>query len=92
VPSLGADDQRHLYLHGSPENLRAEPPRPGVLELGCVHPCESPCVERPARQLRGPCAFDLCGDPVGPLAFGPGRLGPAQPIAPNPISLSSRSR
>jgi hypothetical protein len=38
---------------------------------------ESPCVERPARQLRGPCAFDRCCDPAGPLAFGPGRPRPS---------------
>jgi hypothetical protein len=54
--------------------------------------CESPCVERPARQLRGPCAFDHCCDPAGPLRFRPGGPGPAQPPAPKPISLPSRSR
>lgn len=39
--------------------------------------CESPCVERPARQLRGTCAFDHCCDPAGPVAFRPGRPRPS---------------
>jgi hypothetical protein len=38
---------------------------------------DTPCVERPARQLRGTGAFDHCCDPAGPLAFRPGRPKPS---------------
>jgi hypothetical protein len=48
-----------------------------VSGVGWVRLANQPCVERPARRLRGPCAFDLCCDPAGPLAFRPGRPGPS---------------
>jgi hypothetical protein len=48
-----------------------------VSGVGWVRLANHPGVERPARQLREPCAFDFCCDPAGPLAFRPGRRRPS---------------
>jgi hypothetical protein len=48
-----------------------------VFGVGWVGLANHPASRRPARQLRGPCAFDLCCDPGGSRSA---------PVAPDPSS------